>query len=673
MNLIITEKSTESTTDPTICLNMIVKNEAHIIEKTLNNICHYIPLSYWVISDTGSEDNTKDIIQNFFDNRGIKGEIIDDEWKDFGHNRSVAIQHAQNKGDYLFIFDADDYINGSFTLPQLTADSYEFKFGCSFTYKRPLLIKNKFQWHYVGVLHEYLSCAEKTSSQIIEGNYYIDSGRSGGRHKDPECYKKDAEILEKAYWEEIANSNIGLARRYAFYCGQSYKDIGNKEKAVQYYKEHVQHNGWDQEKFYSYLQLGNILSSEKNIQEALAAYMSGYQICPRRSETLYELCKYYRLRSQCELANIFYQIGHTIPFDPNALFCNQDVYTYLFDYEFFIIYYYLQNKSIYPIDKIHKIFYKLLNKSYYIENILLNYKFYIKTLISDGKKINLTTDIPEGFVSSTPSIIKYFDLYYINIRLTNVLLNNGSYHLQHKNEVTSNKLIKTTLDFDVINKYDLENNNHLIEIDNPDKLFYGIQDIRLHHFNNEMYFTGVVSTMENNKKVIRMCTGKYDVTDDIVKQTIIKSPNNRDCEKNWVLFNTQETLYCIYEWFPLTIGVIEGDKFNTTKTIQTWPLFRLIRGSSCGYNLLKEREIWFVCHIVSHENVRHYMHVIVILDMDTFVVKQISQPFKFENSPVEYCLGLVVQESDIIMSYSTNDSTSNIMVYDRKELKIFDI
>ena len=211
------------------------------------------------------------------------------------------------------------------------------------------------------------------------------------------------------------------------------------------------------------------------------------------------------------------------------------------------------------------------------------------------------------------------------------------------------------------------------EVDNPNKLFYGIQDIRLHYFNNSLHFTGVVSLMDNDIRVIRVCYGEYDINDKKLSQTILESPNNRTCEKNWVLFNTQNTLYCVYEWYPLTIGIIEGNQFCTTKTIQTAPLFKLIRGSSCGYSLLEEKEIWFVCHIVSHEDVRRYMHVIVILNSDTFEVKQISQPFKFENSPVEYCLGLVLQENDIIMSYSTNDATSNIMVFNRKELKIIDI
>ena len=35
------------------------EDEAHVIEKTLENMCKYIPFSYWVISDTGSTDDTK--------------------------------------------------------------------------------------------------------------------------------------------------------------------------------------------------------------------------------------------------------------------------------------------------------------------------------------------------------------------------------------------------------------------------------------------------------------------------------------------------------------------------------------------------------------------------------------------------------------------------------------
>ena len=59
-------------TKSTICLNMIVKNESHIILSTLKNVLEHINIDYWVISDTGSTDDTIDIIK-------IGGSVITDK------------------------------------------------------------------------------------------------------------------------------------------------------------------------------------------------------------------------------------------------------------------------------------------------------------------------------------------------------------------------------------------------------------------------------------------------------------------------------------------------------------------------------------------------------------------------------------------------------------------
>ena len=108
---------------------MIVKNESHIIEKTLENIISKINIDYYVISDTGSTDNTKEIIEKFFKTKNIPGEIHDNPWEDFGTNRSIALKEAYNKTDYLLIFDADDEIKGDINLPtELTKDGYHFYF-----------------------------------------------------------------------------------------------------------------------------------------------------------------------------------------------------------------------------------------------------------------------------------------------------------------------------------------------------------------------------------------------------------------------------------------------------------------------------------------------------------------------------------------------------------------
>ena len=108
-------KSSEKT--PTVCLNMIVKNESNVIVETLNNLAKYIQFDYWVISDTGSTDNTQEIISDYFLTKGIPGELVTHEWRNFGYNRTQALAAAFDKSDYLLIFDADDKIAGDFKLP----------------------------------------------------------------------------------------------------------------------------------------------------------------------------------------------------------------------------------------------------------------------------------------------------------------------------------------------------------------------------------------------------------------------------------------------------------------------------------------------------------------------------------------------------------------------------
>ena len=54
----------------TLC--MIVKNEADNIKGTLENIVKNFNIDYWVISDTGSSDNTIDVIRETFQTLNIQ-------------------------------------------------------------------------------------------------------------------------------------------------------------------------------------------------------------------------------------------------------------------------------------------------------------------------------------------------------------------------------------------------------------------------------------------------------------------------------------------------------------------------------------------------------------------------------------------------------------------------
>ena len=95
---------------PKICLNMIVKNEEKIIERMLESV--YKIIDYFVICDTGSTDNTIEIIKNFFlKHRNIKGVVMKKTFENFEYNRNHALKFCEGFGDYILLLDADHILN----------------------------------------------------------------------------------------------------------------------------------------------------------------------------------------------------------------------------------------------------------------------------------------------------------------------------------------------------------------------------------------------------------------------------------------------------------------------------------------------------------------------------------------------------------------------------------
>ena len=339
----------------TICLNMIVKNESHIIVKTLENLCSYVDFDAYFISDTGSTDNTMDLIRAFFKERGVPGVIEQVEWRDFGFNRTLSLQMAFNKTDYLFIFDADDSIHGDFRMPrELTHDAYQLKLGQSFIYLRTLIVNNRKRWRFVGVLHEYIACVDKEeSSTAIQGDYYVESGRGGSRNKDPNKYINDATVLERGFHEEMGNGANGgggdraLAERYSFYCAQSWMDAGPAyiDKAIDWYLRVLTQNNWAQEKYYSALCLGDLYNKKGDKYNSVKYYCKTIEYDEERIEGVASVMEILRADGNHVMVNALYHKYKSYnKFPQNKLFLTTDKYHDVVEYNNSISAFYISDK-----------------------------------------------------------------------------------------------------------------------------------------------------------------------------------------------------------------------------------------------------------------------------------------------------------------------------------------
>lgn len=378
---------------PEICLNMIIKDEAHIIVNTLNKILDKINIDYWVISDTGSTDKTKELIIDFFSKKNIRGELFEDKWENFGHNRTKALEHAYKKSNYVLIFDADDEICGDFVIPELKHDLYNFQFGSpnGISYIRPQLVNNNKRWKYVGVLHEFITCIESNhTSATITGNYYTVSGRTSNRNKYSNKYFKDALILEKAYEDALKNSD-DIYNRYGFYCANSYYDCGKYEEAIKWFKTTLTNNNWEQEKYVSCLRIYNCYKKLNQKETGFYYLVKAFSYDKERVECLYELVLHYCVDGMNDVAYNYYNIVKSFYNDKylsgnliEKLFIDVGIAEFYLPYYMILVSYKVGDQE--TTIQMYRIIFtkKFLEKSkFFIGNMLFNLQFFIDYVKDD--------------------------------------------------------------------------------------------------------------------------------------------------------------------------------------------------------------------------------------------------------------------------------------------------
>ena len=311
---------------PTICLAMIVRNESTVIRRCLESVRPLI--DRWVIVDTGSIDDTREVIHACLTD--VPGELHDRVWRDFAQNRTEVLELARGQAEYTFIIDADDLleIDADFTRAELGADAYTVSIRDSggVTYARTQLVRSALPWRYRGVLHEFIECTSGAArpAERLPGVTMIRS-HDGARRRDPTTYARDAAILARAL--EVETDPFMLAR-YTFYLAQSYRDAGEKQKAIEFYLARASQGHWTEEVYISLLQAGRLREQlGEPIDAVLSLYAQASATVPRRAEALQAASRLLRLAGKNKEGFAIAAQGINLP-RPEGLFIEPWVYDY---------------------------------------------------------------------------------------------------------------------------------------------------------------------------------------------------------------------------------------------------------------------------------------------------------------------------------------------------------
>ena len=339
-----------ATTTATLCVNMIVRQEAAIIERCLTALVGLV--SDYAILDTGSTDGTLDRIRSFPHFPGATASTV---FHNFEQARNEALRFAQNTttSSHILLVDADMVVvvNKHDELMRLLHTHPSSIFHMTQTHDTLEYINTRIvpssllpEVRYVGVTHEFLSASDIYTRVVIPKDVAYIKDVSDGGCKHDKC-ERDIRLLTAALESaEMANADTS---RYCFYLAQSYSDSGQLDKAIEFYEKRVNmENTWVEEISYSLIKLIHIFLYRGDEQRALSALQRLHTTNVKRPEGFYAFTKYYREKGVHVEAMKYLMLTHqNIPTaaDPLPLFYDSSIASYLLYYEATIVLWYFDD------------------------------------------------------------------------------------------------------------------------------------------------------------------------------------------------------------------------------------------------------------------------------------------------------------------------------------------
>jgi glycosyltransferase involved in cell wall biosynthesis/predicted O-methyltransferase YrrM len=278
---------------------MIVRNAGDGFEDILRQNLPFV--DQWTILDTGSTDNTVDIINNVMNknNMGKNGRLYEEPFINFrdSRNRCLELAKQHNYCKYFFMLDDTYVLKGqpreflNLIRGDQFADSYNIFIQSNGTmYGSNRLIKADKNLKYIYLIHEIIE--KNVVVQIPHHEMYIEDISSDymiKRTMDRKQY--DLTLLDQMLEEDPTNP------RTLFYLTQTYVELEEWDKVLYYadLRIHCKTHGYDEEITECYLIIANITQhiQKKELKECKNAYKQCFQHDILKPDALYCIGRLY--------------------------------------------------------------------------------------------------------------------------------------------------------------------------------------------------------------------------------------------------------------------------------------------------------------------------------------------------------------------------------------------
>lgn len=235
---------------PLLGLVLMTKNEATNLPRCIESVKPFIDT--WTVSDTGSRDDTSKIAGELL--ADLPGKVFRHKWRDFGHNRTLALRTAKDTARWLLFLDADmevtwvwddfrKWLAGRKSVDALMVHIDDHGTNTPL----PLLVRGGLDWQYVGATHEYLDPAGRTRMQLNGLNIVHHNSKTPEQMEAK--LRGDIELLRPAF--KLKDP------RAVFYTAESRRYLGEHEQAAMLYDLRATLNGFEEEVWYSRFQAAN--------------------------------------------------------------------------------------------------------------------------------------------------------------------------------------------------------------------------------------------------------------------------------------------------------------------------------------------------------------------------------------------------------------------------------